>query len=533
MSARKRQLGGPGQGGAASQENGESRVTQPALLAYLRAIRSHPFVIVVAVVASLIGSAPFVIKAPSYEATVQILVTPIPPTDRSFIGLPLPRGLGDPVRSATTGAQIVDSPQAAAAVAAVGGGAETADSISSAVDVAVRGNSNIIELTAEAESPEAALELADDYGAAALEQRRLQLRPLVAEQLATAERELARIPDSTGEAAALVQSRIADLRSILGAADPTLSIVQSAELPQAPSGLPRSIRLAIALACGLLIGIVASLLVELLVTRRLRDQADLIDAYPLPVLARVPWIRRGLGRRPAVTANPPLAIGEPFRALRTQLEMRAARLTNGKRPGAVVLVTGAPRGVGRTTTAAMLARTLARANYQVVLIDADLGSPGLVGALGASPRADLRAVATGARIADIVTPVLPRVELVAAPGVPDADLAEQISTRAAAVVEEARGLADWVVIDGPPLHEAGELLPLAAAADLVVVVSGVGKTHQVDMTATRELFEAVNIVATGHVLIGGVPKRRSADAVPRLNPGGVRRSPPRAPAHGS
>ena len=484
-----------------------------AVASYVRAVRAHPWVIVATTVAAVAACAVFVRGPLSYESTAEVLVTPLPPGDRSFVGLPLPRAVGDPVRAVDTAAAIVNSPEAAKDTAHEIGGLTDAD-VRANVTVEPAEQGNVVDVTAKATDPEMAARLANRYTRASLAIRQEDLREQVREELRSARLELSRIPDPTGEAAEVLRSRIADLRSIRDGSDPTLSLAQPGAPPLTPAGKPRWLLLALALIAGMVLGTVASLLIELLVVRRVRSQGDVMRLYPLPVLARVPEMLGAEGRRGERTESS-LAASEAYRALRTQLELRAPRSgrERGDRRGSIVVVTSNGRGEGKTTTVIGLAHAVARTERSVLMMDFDLGEPSLVPRMGASPARDLASLLPGdTSLADLATSVDgAEMRAVAAPSGADAAIAERLFSLGPDLLRQARSIADWVIVDSPPLTEAGDALSIAAGCDFLVLVSRLGHTPESALAGSRDLLETVDIEPAGHVLIGGRFDDRHAD----------------------
>jgi MinD-like ATPase involved in chromosome partitioning or flagellar assembly len=71
-----------------------------------------------------------------------------------------------------------------------------------------------------------------------------------------------------------------------------------------------------------------------------------------------------------------------------------------------------------------------------------------------------------------------------------------------ALVDEARTLADVVIIDTAPILATNDATELIPAVDAVVVVARVGKTSADAAKRTRTLLERLSAPAAGVVLIG-------------------------------
>ncbi len=502
------------------------------LIAYIRALRAHP-VVIIAVIVVAVGAAAAFTRTRTYDATTEILVTPISPQDRSFVSLPLPRAVGTAPTIVQTEASIVDAPEAAA-LTAKRLSDTTPNAVRNSVAVTASATSNSVNVTAGASDPDRAAAIANTYARASLAVRKRTLRPLVVQAIQSAQKSLADVPDPNSETAQVLRQRLVDLRSLRGGVDPTLSLNHPAVPPSAPAGLPRSVILLIALLAGTAIGLVASLLLELLVPRRIKDELDVLQLYGLPVLARVPFLKeREWDPERPLDQEPPPAVEDAFRALRTQMELRDSRSAAqaeeaSSRNGRVVAVTGTSRGAGATSTAIGLAMALTRRAQSVLLIDLDLRAPSLAPRLGIEPRGDLASLlAEETSLADVVALVrdVPRLAMVAAPPAADPSIAERVSARVPELLSSSRFVADWVIVDVAPVTELSDLLMIGYASDDLLLVSRLGFTHETALTASRDFLESLNLTPSGHVLLGAGPSDLLGARVTRaLRPAAAQRA---------
>ena len=86
-----------------------------------------------------------------------------------------------------------------------------------------------------------------------------------------------------------------------------------------------------------------------------------------------------------------------------------------------------------------------------------------------------------------------------APGDPYALFARE---RFGALVEQAAGLADLLVIDAPPLREAAESQVICQTADRTILVVNAGVTQAADVAEATMLLEQVGASVLGVVLVG-------------------------------
>lgn len=146
-------------------------------------------------------------------------------------------------------------------------------------------------------------------------------------------------------------------------------------------------RAQLALVFGLFAGLAIAFLLEAS-DRRLRSPRDIPDRLKLPILGRVPRSATP-DRLPSVT-DPSGALAEAYRILRMNVEF-ASESHNVRS----ILMTSAVAGEGKSTTAANLAVTLARAGRNVVLVDADFLRPSQADYFETASRPGLLQVVTG------------------------------------------------------------------------------------------------------------------------------------------
>ena len=279
----------------------------------------------------------------------------------------------------------------------------------------------------------------------------------------------------------------------------------------APSSRPA--RTALAVIVGLLLGLGVILLAERLDTR-IHDVGAASGAFGLPVIAEVPKVTTKKADRHIVSALEPMsAMAESYRTLRSALVLSPITVLGLTRPGQdkttedpnVILVTSPAPGDGKTTTVSNLAVTMAEAGRTVLVLGCDFRRPEIHSYFG---------VPAAPGIADLLTSglAMQRLEdVVRATGIhgisiaPSGSKLRSFGDVAAAgrdLVEQARALADVVIIDTAPLlatNDASELIP---ACDAVVVVSRIGKTTADGARRTRFLLERLGAPVAGVVAVG-------------------------------
>jgi tyrosine-protein kinase len=471
-----------------------------ALESYLRAIRAHRLLVVVVVLATLFASIVWMTqRTPEYKATARLLVTPLPQTDE-FLGLPVIRDSGDPTRTMQTAATLLELPEAAQATADKLGGGWSAQKVLDAVELEPEGESNILAVTARAEGKEAAIELANTFTDAALAERNAALSRAADPIIARLNQTRARL-GASDPSAADIEDRIVTLEALSAAGDPSTKLSRRAGPSASVAGAPPWLIVFLALLAGVVLGSVAALLMEMLGLQVIRDEADLHEADPAPILARVPSRnRRGRSRRGSALAAPPSSLAS-FRGLEFQLG-------EGHR---AVLFTGAGPRDGTTTCVVDFALELSSAGNKVVLLDLDLRNPELASRLGiAGDHAD----SSGALVP---VPGMPEIEVL--PGVADATRAtlETLGRRLPEVIAEARSRGAYVLVDTSPLGDVEDALRFAPAVDDVVLVARLGHTSEVGVEIARDLLDRIRKPPTGFIVVGGRARRRAGDRRPAKN----------------
>lgn len=458
---------------------------------YVRAVRHHPWLVIAVTLVTVAASVAWLSQRQAkYESSAQILVTPIAADNTT--GLPLLTDSIDPTRTMQTAATILDSPRAALAAAEQLEG-WSPGALLGAVDLSAQGDSNVIAVTATTNSAPSAAAVANAYAQSALDVRSELLREQVQTQLVGLEARRRALAATDPAGAATLAGQIAQLDAISEGRDPNFSLLQEAG-PGSETGTSAAMIVALALVAGFVVGIGAALLLEQL-DRRVRDEDALVEQYPLPILTRVPVLRRRGPRHGMPTPE----IREAFRTLQVQLE------SDGDR-SRIVLFTSASPGDGKTTSALDFAYELVSSGCRVVLLDLDLRKPEIGGRIGVS--SDVLALfSANARLADVLVSAQDEPELRILSAEPRGDVSpvlEALSQRLPDLLAQAREMADYVVIDTAPLGRVSDALRIAAMADDVLLVARPGNTLRKDLRVTRELLDHVAVVPSGIVVVGSV-----------------------------
>jgi capsular exopolysaccharide synthesis family protein len=471
---------------------------------YLRAIRSHPLIVLVVMLAALAGAVAWVSHRSShYEATADILFTPVPSDNEGANGLPVLRDSSDPTRLSQTAATLLDTPQATILTAQRLGPGWTSSRVKEAVSVEPQGQSDIVSVVAKADSARLAQRLANGYAESSLAARR-ELLKKEASSLAPLLNQQVLSTDVVG------QERKSLVSALSQGQDPNFSLSQTAGLPSSSTDTASWLVIVLSLLAGFALGSGAAVVVDT-VSDRLRSSEEMLSIYRLPVLAYVPPIPR---RKPTDANGSlptmPLSAREAFRMIRVQLD---AEMREGHAAGCrTVLITSGSSGDGKTTSSIAIATALAEAGHRVILMDLDLRKPDLGQVLKISGRRGVTSLLEdGTDVSHMLTRAeLPGLSILPAGPQASEQLLQPVVSRLSSLLAQFRDMADYVVIDTPPLGEVSDAYQLLPFVDQVVVVARPGHTRRASFEFMRDLLVRANRTPLGVVVVGETTSHRTS-----------------------
>lgn len=188
---------------------------------------------------------------------------------------------------------------------------------------------------------------------------------------------------------------------------------------------------------------------------------------------------------------------EAYNLLRANLSFT---LMGGDGRGAVIAVTSACPGEGKSYTSVNLAYSLARAGHKVLLIDADMRRPSLCNVLKAKPTAGLSNILVGHSDASVAQEVLTTGMHYIGSGDCPPNPSELIgSEEMGAFLDEMRGVYDYVLLDTPPVLAVSDCLALAKYTDGFLMVVRHGKSRRRDIKEAQR-----SLVFSGTKVLGFV-----------------------------
>jgi len=408
--------------------------------------------------------------------------------------------------------------------------------LKSRVRVNLIGDTQLLEIVVEAQSPEEATAIADEVARQLILQSpsaeqgqenvadrefvRQRLRALQA-NIEAGQIELQRLETKMANTSLVdekvaLQGEINDLERLIANWQSNYTdLLPFAEEQQTPNYLavvekaqadPDAVRprpvlnTALAGAVGLLLAVGAVALKERL-DDPVRSAQDVYMGLGLTFLGAV---RRVRGRddpgKLLTSSNPLPRLSEDYRLIRSSIQFMSS-----ERPVKSIMVTSPGAREGKTTIATNLAVVMADAGFKTVLVDADLRDPALhtifqtesQPGLSDSLRSTTTAVDKLLRQTGVEN-----LHLLTSGNVPKNPSEMLGSARMAQLLRSLSDRADVIVLDSPPTLEIADALALAQQVDGVVLVIEADRTHR---DAARQAL--ANLQHVGANVVGGVLNR--------------------------
>jgi capsular exopolysaccharide synthesis family protein len=429
-------------------------------------------------------------------------------------------GAVDPAREAATESKLVALPGIADRAAAELGGEWTPQKVRDAVSVEPVGNSDLIEVRADAGSAHTAADVANAYASAFIDTQDASSVAELRRRLAVYDSYVRSLPpdQQVGPRGQRLQQKLDSLRisSALQSDSqrPSVQLRQRSEIPQSPSSPKTKRNVALGLLLGAALGVALAALLERL-DRGIKSVDELETLYGLPILARIPKTR-GLDRRLEryglgdVTHQGVEA--EAFRALRANL-----RYFNHDGRLRSLMVVSPDAQDGKSTVAACLAATLAKKGDKVILVETDLHkrTSAAVDERDGRERG-LSTVLAGGSLDEALLSVPVGTadgeghELAVLPsGPPPPNPSELLeSRRMHQLMKELGERYDIVVYDTPAIGAVSDALPLLPESAGVIVVS---RLHHTSRDRALDLLKQLSLLRA-HVLgvvANYVPQQKS------------------------
>lgn len=391
---------------------------------------------------------------------------------------------------------------------------ESSGSVRAALESSVDPNANLIFVTATADDPNKAAEIANAVAGTFIETQRDLVRRQYEQARAGLIDELNRVKGQPGAAQQeqAIRQRLSELGVSLAGAGQDLAVAEPATPPGQRSS-PKPLRNAvIAFFLGLFLGVLLALASDQLVPR-ISGTRELSRLMDLPLLAAVPYVRqRRVGRRRALT-------GKEYESYQTLGASMRFALPPESGPH-VLVVTSALHAEGKSTVTARLGRTLAQAGHRTLLVSADLRWPTLHDLLDATSEPGLSELLAGLEdhgapprnLDRLVRASIVSVESASRYGELDVlpsgrkpdDPARLLTGDGLSAVFAVIAELDYtyVIIDAPPLLGIADTQALARSAHNLLYIARLDRLTLDNVMDARDTLDRIDINAVGLVVIG-------------------------------
>jgi Mrp family chromosome partitioning ATPase/capsular polysaccharide biosynthesis protein len=481
---------------------------QQGIRRYVQTIRERSKLIALSVLVTTLAAALYVGTAQkTYKAEADLIITPIAGADTTLNSIPgLIRESSDPTRNVQTAARLVTTTDVARLAKAKLNTSRSAQSLLNDVEANPVAGSDLVAITATGSTADSAQNLANVFADAVVADRTAKFHDQVDVRIKALKTQVASLSSSATLTAAVdpLRTQLSELETVRAGDDPTVKVDTPADKPTSPAWPKRNLSIVAGIIAGLALGIGGAFAAQVF-DPRLRREEQLRALFRLPILARIPVESRAKSEGAIAPHQLSPAGVEAYRTLRATLTAPRGKEDVSR----AVMITGASPSEGKTTTALNLAASLALAGKRVILIEADLRRPKVGKALG---------VTATRGIASVLIDGLPLSESLLASEAYGENLklllvdragewmADQFSLPAArGLVDEAKELADYVIIDSPPLAEVIDALPLVQMTDDVVIVVRLGRTHINKLQRLGEILAQYRIRPAGFAVVGVSP----------------------------
>ncbi|WP_300672932.1 polysaccharide biosynthesis tyrosine autokinase [Soonwooa sp.] len=279
---------------------------------------------------------------------------------------------------------------------------------------------------------------------------------------------------------------------------PKAKVVDDAYPSEKPISPKKLVVLLAALICGMAVPF-AIIYIRELFNNKIRSKHDLERQTNTTILGELPRIVKGSPE--IVQPNDLSPLAEAFRILITNLNFMLPKKDKGK----TIFVTSSIKGEGKTFTSVNLALTLATSKVKVIIIGADIRNPQLQ--RYNTSRKGLEGLTeylhdTTTNIKDIthVSSFNPNLDVIYSGSIPPNPTELLSNGRIDNLIENLKGLYDYIIVDTAPLMLVTDSLLFSYLADVTLYVTRSGFTENNIINFANDTIQNGKINNVGFVV---------------------------------
>jgi non-specific protein-tyrosine kinase len=283
-----------------------------------------------------------------------------------------------------------------------------------------------------------------------------------------------------------------------------LTIIEPAQLPQAPISPNVVLNVLLAAAVGFGLAFATAILLEY-IDNTIRSTDDLNEGLGLMVLGSIAKISRKASRDNLITSADRFSpTAEAFRRMRNNLQFMAV-----DQPIKSILVTSPDPNVGKSTIAANLAVVVAQANLTTIIVDADLRRPTLHKFFGIPNAGGLTNLLHSPMLeinGELRDTEIDNLRVITSGPLPSNPSELLGSRQMASLLQCLEQMADVVIFDSAPILAVADTAALASQVDGVILVIRAGRTRRDAVRLVIKSLLHVRAKIIGGVLNGVINK---------------------------
>jgi len=480
--------------------------------AYLKAIRRRmPLILLLTGVVTAVAVVLSLAQTKEYEATARVVVSQTDPIN-NIIQTAQPVNY-DPEAARNTLVSLIKLEPVAEAVKQAENLDYSTDELLDKVTTEVESNSDIVAIKALDPDPQTAADIATGFADQYQLYRQETVRASLNDAADVTRSNIERLSpeEQASEQGRDLRAELRQIEILAAAQRGGIEVAEAADVPTDPAKPKPMLNGILAFILGLVFAVAIAVAMEF-IDRRLKDEEDVENAFALPILATIP---RPARRSQTIVPGEDRGQFEGYSALATNLRF----FELGPELESIMITSPGP-SEGKTSVTLGTARALAALDLRVIAIEADLRRPTFA-RYGIGRGAGLSTVLAGvsdvdSTLIEVDASTLTRVDgtpsartrtfhvLPAGPVPPNpqALLARPMMTH---VIEDARAMADVVLVDVPPLGTVNDPVTLANLVDGVVLVAHIGRTTRDASRRTLRLLSNVDARMLGVVVTGAAP----------------------------